>query len=103
MELEEAFGLALKEIRGRVDLLQSEFEPAASREYMSMLERGQRTPGLGKIDAIAKVVGVHPLTLIARCYLILHPDELSQDVMNRVTAELAVLDRPPSNPFSSNE
>lgn len=67
--LNEAFGHALRKLRQDKELTQYDFPPHVSREYMSMLERGLRSPSLDMIDLLARKLGIHPLTLIAQCYL----------------------------------
>lgn len=41
----------------------------SGRTYVSALERGIKSPTLVKIDALARAMNVHPLTLIAIGYL----------------------------------
>ena len=48
---------------------QEAFGDISSRTYISALERGLKNPTLGKIDELADVLQVHPLTLVAQCYL----------------------------------
>ncbi|SUD33710.1 PbsX family transcriptional regulator [Pseudomonas fluorescens] len=46
-ELNDAFALALRDMRHQANLAQSDFPPRVSREYISLLERGLRSPSLG--------------------------------------------------------
>lgn len=41
----------------------------SSRTYLSTLERGMKSPTLHKIDQLATVIGIHPVSLIALAYL----------------------------------
>lgn len=68
MELRAAFGDALKTIRSSRGLTQEDFSAVSSRTYLSTLERGLKSPTIDKIDELADVLQVHPLTLLSRCY-----------------------------------
>lgn len=68
MDIKQAFGLALKEIRLEKRLTQEDFSIVSSRTYLSMLERGLKSPTLEKIEDICSVLGVHPLILLEKCY-----------------------------------
>ncbi|MFC3458975.1 helix-turn-helix domain-containing protein [Massilia haematophila] len=48
---------------------QEDFSEVSSRTYLSSLERGMKAPTITKVDQIATVIGVHPLSLIAYAYL----------------------------------
>lgn len=78
MELKQAFGQALKKLRTSRKLTQEDFSQVSSRTYMSTLERGLKSPTLEKIEELASVLGVHPMTLLASSYLRLD-DSLDQD------------------------
>ena len=41
----------------------------SSRTYISNLERGLKVPTLKKVDSLATVLRVHPLTLLTLSYL----------------------------------
>lgn len=102
MELKEAFGLALRQFRNSKGLTQEDFSRLSSRTYMSTLERGQKMPKLDKIDDLSKMIGIHPVTLIAGCYLNLDSDLTMDELLDRVRDELqhtllvAPTDAPPS-------
>lgn len=68
MELQQAFGQALRRQRKAKGLSQEAFTAVSSRTYLSELERGLKNPTLDKIDMLAATIGVHPLTLLAECY-----------------------------------
>lgn len=91
MELKHAFAAALRDIRHSQKLTQEDFSEVSSRTYLSTLERGMKSPTLEKIDALSAVIGVHPLTLLTRCYLNTVPGSSLQDLMNQVKAELAAI------------
>lgn len=68
-ELNDAFALALRDMRHQANLAQSDFPPRVSREYISLLERGLRSPSLKVIDDLAEIMGISPLALVVQCYL----------------------------------
>jgi len=99
MKLDKAFGEALRQARYRANLSQEDFADEVSREMVSLLERGQRSPRLSQIDAIAGRIGLHPLTLLTKCYLLAgKPDELNT-LLTRLTNEIGILEEEKSNPF----
>lgn len=69
MELKEAFARSLRHIRKKKGLTQEDFSTLSSRTYLSSLERGLKSPTLEKIEELASVMRVHPLTLLTAAYL----------------------------------
>lgn len=63
-----SFPRALRAVRKARGLAQEQFDQISSRTYISTLERGLKDPTLGKVDALASVMAVHPLTLLALAY-----------------------------------
>lgn len=65
--LADRFAVNLKSERTRKKLSQEALASKAglSVSYISMLERGQRTPPLDTLEAIAKALAVQPLTLLS--------------------------------------
>jgi transcriptional regulator with XRE-family HTH domain len=49
-------------------MTQEDFSTTSSRTYVSMLERGVRSPTLSKINELSETLGIHPLTLLALAY-----------------------------------
>lgn len=47
---------------------QEDFSIVSSRTYVSTLERGLKSPTLGKLEAIAEKLDLHPLTLLVIAY-----------------------------------
>lgn len=88
MKTKLAFGKSLKELRKAKGVTQEDFSTVSSRTYISMLERGQKSPTLEKIEALAKVLRVHPLSLLCRTYL--HASGLRdmEMLIGRVRSEL---------------
>jgi transcriptional regulator with XRE-family HTH domain len=70
MEFNQAFGLALRQIRLHKKLSQEDFSDISGRTYLSNLERGKQSPTLEKINQLASVLGVHPRVLVNLTYLI---------------------------------
>lgn len=68
MDVNKAFGRALREIRLRKGITQEGMASAASRIYISALERGLKSPTLARLEVISKVLGVHPLKILELTY-----------------------------------
>ena len=63
-----AFGRALRQVRKAKKISQENFDASSSRTYISALERGIKQPTLTKVDGLAAVLQIHPLTLLALAY-----------------------------------
>lgn len=88
MELKQAFGAALRQLRSKRKLSQEDFSDVSSRTYLSTLERGLKSPTIEKVDELASVLDVHPLTILVGCYL-LQDNPLSLDeLFSRIRTEL---------------
>ena len=68
MTPEQAFGRAVRTLREERGLSQERlaFESGLHRTYISLLERGQRSPKLGTIFRLAEVLAVRPSVLVER-------------------------------------
>ncbi|MBX8573811.1 helix-turn-helix domain-containing protein [Pseudomonas cichorii] len=88
MELKQAFGAALRRIRKNKDLTQEDFSQVSSRTYLSTLERGLKSPTLEKIEELASVLDVHPLTILTSCYLLQDKGLNVEELFHRVRGEL---------------
>lgn len=68
MTPEEAFGCILQEIRKERGFSQEQlgFESGYHRTYISLLERGQKSPSLNAIFRIAIALNVKPSKIIER-------------------------------------
>jgi transcriptional regulator with XRE-family HTH domain len=66
MTAEEAFGKALKKIRHEHSLSQEAlgFESGYHRTYISLLERGEKSPSLNTIFQLAKALKVLPSEIL---------------------------------------
>lgn len=88
MAARNSFSKALKTARKARGLTQEDFSDVSSRTYLSSLERGEKSPTLGKIDALCGVMGLHPLTLLTLGYApSASPGEI-QKLMDKVKTEL---------------
>ncbi|HFF2253538.1 TPA: helix-turn-helix domain-containing protein [Pseudomonas aeruginosa] len=88
MELKQSFGQALRILRTSRHLTQEDFSQVSSRTYLSSLERGLKSPTLEKLECLASVIGVHPVTLLACSYL-LDEEHSLDDLLVRVRNELS--------------
>ena len=84
MRSNAAFGKALKQLRLVAEVTQEDFGLVSSRTYISTVERGLKSPTLGKIEQLADVLGVHPLTLLTAAYM----ERLTPKEVERTTALL---------------
>ncbi|WP_152223627.1 helix-turn-helix domain-containing protein [Pseudomonas sp. SCB32] len=91
MELTTAFGLALKNLRKQRELTQEDFSTVSSRTYLSTLERGQKTPTIEKLEQLAGVLEVHPVTLLMAAYLQKERKRNGRALLNRLQGELELL------------
>ena len=66
--IEEIFGIVLQQIRKEKGFSQEElgFESGYHRTYISLLERGKKSPSLKTIFQLAKSLGAEPSEIIAR-------------------------------------
>ena len=91
MALLKQFGTGLQRARKSRELTQEDFSNVSSRTYLSSLERGMKAPTITKIEEIATVIGVHPLSLIAYAYVPASPDERDQ-FWATIAAEISSFD-----------
>lgn len=82
---------AMKAVRQICGLTQEDFGLVSSRTYLSGLERGLKSPTLGKLEQIASVMHVHPLTLLALTYARTPSPEATAEVLDRVRQDVARL------------
>lgn len=81
------FGAGLQLARKSRGLTQEDFSIVSSRTYLSSLERGMKSPTISKLEELASVIGIHPLSLLALAYLPSTGPELEQ-LCKLVTTEL---------------
>jgi transcriptional regulator with XRE-family HTH domain len=85
------FKFALRTLRKAKKLSQEDFGALSSRTYVSSLERGLKSPTLNKVDDLAQIMDVHPLTILALAYA--KPDCPNgwQAVLDLVVSELTAV------------
>lgn len=83
MEIKNAFAKALKQIRSNKGLTQEDFSNVSSRTYVSTLERAIKSPTLDKIESLANVLKIEPLTLLTLTYMIKRND-VEADVLLQI-------------------
>lgn len=81
----------MKVVREIRDLTQEDFGLVSSRTYLSGLERGLKSPTLGKLEQIASVMQVHPLTLLALAYASTPSPGATAEVLAQVQQEVVRL------------
>lgn len=93
-----SFARALRTARKARGVSQEEFDTISSRTYISALERGLKQPTITKVDALAGVLGLHPLTLLALSYGNKQSAADVRRLLDRVQQELEDLLRPSAEP-----
>lgn len=86
MDLKQAFGQAVRQIRKEKGVQQEAVGP--SQSYISDVERGLKSPSLVKADEIAAALGVDLVVLVARAVLLQQPDLSSADLINQLQRDL---------------
>lgn len=79
---------AMRLVRKAKGLTQEDFGLVSSRTYVSTVERGLKGPTLDKIDELAKVLGVHPMTLLSLAYVQDQKVTGVQDLLTLVESQL---------------
>lgn len=90
MDVRKRFGLGLQQARKRLGLTQEDFSTVSSRTYLSSLERGLKSPTIDKLEQLASVMGVHPLSLLAMAYIANHDGD-RQELCAQVLADLQAM------------
>jgi len=88
MELKQAFGKALRQMRKSRHLSQEDFGDSSSQTYLSQLESGGKGPTLEMVQALAAVMDVHPLTVLMQCYLLMDDAATMDSLMERIRNEV---------------
>jgi len=92
MRLLERFGAGLQLARKSRGLTQEDFSIVSSRTYLSSLERGMKSPTISKLEELASVLGIHPVSLLALAYL--PPSEAEQhELCKLISTELQSMHR----------
>lgn len=91
MRYRDYFPQALKRARKAKGLTQEDFSILSSRTYVSTLERGMKSPTLGKINELSEVLGLHPLTLLLLAYAPSDDPDKLEKLLLRVRRELLTI------------
>ena len=91
MDTKIAFGKALKQVRKAKKLTQEDFSEVSSRTYISSLERGIKSVTLEKLDQIAEVLGVNPLTILTLAYYYKSQQKEFADFMSSTKTEALMI------------
>lgn len=85
--LRQAIAAALTHVRQQQQILLTDLEEGVTAAHLSRVERSERGVTVEKLDAIARQLGVHPLTLLALAYgadEVVRPTELLKQVSKEV-------------------
>ena len=91
MDIRKGLARSLKLARRAKGLVQEDFSDVSGRTYLSEMERGVKSPTLEKIDALARVMKLHPLTVIALAYAQNLQARDIESLLNRVRGETEAL------------
>lgn len=87
MSVRKGFASALRQIRVSKNMTQEDFSEVSSRTYLSSLERAMKSPTLDKVDELASVMQIHPVTLLMLAYC--HSEKIDlNDLYIQVSAEM---------------
>jgi transcriptional regulator with XRE-family HTH domain len=86
--MRDAFAKALRTARKAHGLTQEDFSPTSSRTYVSILERGRKSPTLDKLDDIAQTIGINLLTLMTLTKLYHDSNADLESLLDRVRNEV---------------
>lgn len=85
------FAQALKYARKASELSQESFGLVSSRTYVSSLERGKKSPTLTKVDQLAEVMNIHPLTVLTLAYMRDQKDGSAESLFAQVLSDFSKL------------
>lgn len=94
MDVQAAFAIALRRVRKSRNMTQEDFDQVSSRTYLSMLERGLKSPTLNKLEELAQAMQVHPLTLLLATYVEQNSDVPAEELVQLVLEEFRRLGTP---------
>ncbi|MBA1201984.1 helix-turn-helix transcriptional regulator [Pseudomonas capeferrum] len=89
MQLKQAFGKALRLMRKSRHLSQEDFGGQSSQTYLSQLESGGKGPSLEMVHALASAMGVHPMSILMQCYLLMDDAATLDSIIDRVRDEIS--------------
>jgi transcriptional regulator with XRE-family HTH domain len=86
--IRSSVGKGIRSARLAQNLSQEEFVAVSGRTYISELERGTKTPTVSKVDQLAAVMRLHPLTVLTLSYCKTPSQREVAAVMARVSTEI---------------
>lgn len=90
MNIRTGLAETIRTVRQAKGLTQEDFSDVSSRTYLSMIERGLRSPTLEKLIQLAGVLGIHPLTLLTLAFS--KAEDCTHDcLIEKIAAEVAAL------------
>jgi transcriptional regulator with XRE-family HTH domain len=89
--IQSTVGKGLRAARTARGLPQEEFTPVTGRTYISDVERGAKNPTVVKVDQLAAVMRLHPLTVLTLSYCKTPSTREAAVLLARVSAELEEL------------
>ncbi|WP_243055243.1 helix-turn-helix domain-containing protein [Pseudomonas sp. BP01] len=92
MEFKLALAQALRSIRTSRGLTQEDLGDVSSRTYVSILERGLKSPTLEKLVDLAVRMDVHPLSLLTEAFLLTGKESDIEELFARVRQDLDSLE-----------
>ena len=87
LEFKRAIGSSVKAYRLKKNIPQESLGP--SQPYISNLEAGRGSASLDKIEQMADVLGIHPLSIIFAGYLTSNEDADKERLFERIRKDLA--------------
>lgn len=91
MNLRQSLAKAIQSIRKAQNLTQEDFGIVSSRTYLSSLERGLKSPTVDKLDEIARVMGVHPASVVLIAYAIKSGNENQVETIDLIAEETKLM------------
>lgn len=88
-ELKHALGVSVRSFRVAREIPQEGLGP--SQPYISSLEAGRGTASIGKIEQMAQVLNVHPLSLIMAGYLSSTDGLTVELLLEQIRADLKII------------
>lgn len=87
MDINVAFGKALRKCRTLKGYTQEDFANVSSRTYISSLERGLKSPTIEKVNELANEMKICPLALMALTYAVFNEED-TMYVIGKAESEL---------------
>lgn len=93
MDLKKALGSVFMKLRKSRGFSQEDFGLVSSRTYVSKLERGVASPTLVKLDQLARVMEVHPASIVVQSYLAYDKNTSALELMSRIMEDIKKIER----------